>query len=122
MQPVLLVTTAFATVNVPVVVDSLMQGNTPSAGGGAMYVSPPLLVMEPSGVVTVMSTVEPFWPAGTTAEIRRPLSIWNDVAATDPKVTLVAPTKPAPRMVMVSPPELDAVFGSIREIVGVIDG
>jgi hypothetical protein len=58
----------------------------------------------PFGVTTVTSTIAPEAPAGDVAVIDESLFTLKDAAATVPKLTAVAPVKPLPVIVTVSPP------------------
>ena len=66
--------------------------------------------LAPAGVVTTMFFV-PTEPAGETAVILVADTTVKLVAATPPKVTLVAPVKPVPVMVTVVPPAFGPEVG-----------
>lgn len=72
----------------------------------------------PSGLVTVTSTV-PALPAGLVAVIEESLSMVNDAALVEPKVTLVTFVKLAPVIVTAVPPLLVPEFGEIEVTTGI---
>jgi hypothetical protein len=65
----------------------------------------------PLGPATVGTTES--LPGGVTAEIWVSESTANDAAGVPPKLTAVAPVKPAPVIVTVVPPSEDPIDGSI---------
>jgi hypothetical protein len=69
------------------------------------------------GVVTVTSTV-PEDPAGDTAVTVVEDVTLNDVAATEPNLTAVAPVKLVPVTVSEVPPAVEPVLGLNDETVG----
>jgi hypothetical protein len=71
---------------------------------------PDAAALVPAGVVTVTSTV-PAFSAGEVAVICVLLSTVNDVAATLPKFTAVAPLKAVPAMVTEVPPAVGPTLG-----------
>ena len=82
-----------------------------------MKVSAPLVGDVPVGVVTVTFT-GPEDPAGDTAvRVVEDVTL-NDVAATEPNLTDVAPVKLVPVMVVEVPPAVEPVFGLTLVTVG----
>ena len=71
----------------------------------------------PPAVVTA-TLLAPAVPAGVLAVIEVPLTTTKLVAATPPKVTLLAPVKFAPLMVTVVPPNVVPEFGDRLAMVG----
>ena len=79
--------------------------------------SPELVADVPLGVVTVTSTV-PEDPAGDTAvRVVEDVTL-NDVAATEPNLTDVAPVKLVPVTVSEVPPAVEPVLGLTLVTVG----
>ena len=79
--------------------------------------NPAVLVPETPIVVTTTSFT-PGVPSGNTAVILIALTTTKLVAATPPMVTLVAPVKFVPLIVIVVPPAMDPVAG----VMDVMDG
>lgn len=71
----------------------------------------------PPAVVTERLT-EPADPAGATAVICVALLTVKELAATEPKLTLVAPVRFVPVMTTLVPPAVEPLFGEIALIVG----
>ena len=84
---------------------------------GATYVNAPLEVVVPLGVVTV-TFAEPAAPAGVTAVIEVAEITTRLVAEVPPTVTLVAPVKLVPVIVIAVPPRVEPVVGATAVIVG----
>ena len=82
-----------------------------------MKVSPEFVADVPFGVVTVTST-DPEDPDGDTAVTVVKEVTLNDVAATEPNLTAVAPVKLVPVMVVEVPPAVEPVFGLTLVTVG----
>lgn len=79
----------------------------------------PDLVAVPPGVITETS-LEPIVPAGVVAVMEVPATFTTTlVAAFPPTVTLVAPVKIVPAMVMVVPPPVGPVEGVTEAMFGV---
>ena len=82
-----------------------------------MKVSPALVGEVPAEVVTVTST-DPDDPAGETAvKVVGDVAV-NDVAASEPNLTAVAPVKFVPVTVTEVPPAVEPVLGLTEETVG----
>ena len=71
----------------------------------------------PHGEVTT-TLLAPAVPAGVVAVIEVVLTTTRLVAATPPTVTLVAPVKLLPVIVIAVPPAVGPTFGATTEIVG----
>ena len=109
---------------VPVIVIAVPPANTPVfgfteliVGAGTTYVNAPAEVAVPPAVVTA-TVCAPAVPAGVTAVIEVALATTTLVAATPPTVTLLAPVKFVPVIVMAVPPEIKPDVGDTLEIVG----
>ena len=84
---------------------------------GTTYVNAFVAVALPFGVVTAM-LFAPTVPAGVTAVMLVDETTTTLVAATPPTVTLVAPVKLAPVIVIAVPPAVEPEVGDTEEIVG----
>ena len=108
---------------VPVIVIAVPPAVEPFAGeteeivGGAKYVNAFVAVAVPLGVVTA-TFFAPTVPAGVTAVTLVDETTTTLVAATPPTVTLVAPVKLVPVIVIAVPPAVEPVAGETEEIVG----
>ena len=85
--------------------------------GGATNVNASAVLAAPYGVVTATLTA-PRVPAGVTAVTLVDETTTTLVAATPPTVTLVAPVKLVPVIVIAVPPKVEPVAGETDEIVG----
>ena len=87
--------------------------------GAATYVkwSPAFTGLVPFGVVTRTSTV-PAAPAGVVASTVVASTGVNDVAATPPMLTALAPVRLVPVMTMFVPPAVEPLFGTTLVTVG----
>ncbi len=107
---------------VPVIVIAVPPAVEPVAGeteeivGGATYVNAFVAVAVPLGVVTA-TLCAPTVPAGVTA-VTLVDETTTLVAATPPTVTLVAPVKLVPVIVIAVPPAVEPDVGVIDVIVG----
>jgi len=86
-------------------------------GAGIILLKALTKLAVPPEVVTAM-LLAPAVPAGVTAVIDVDDTTTTLVAATPPTVTLVAPVKLVPVMVMAVPPRVEPEVGLIPEIVG----
>ena len=108
---------------VPVIVIAVPPPVDPVAGeteeivGGAKYVNAFVAVAVPPGVVT-STLFAPAVPADVTAVTLVDETTTTLVAATPPTVTLVAPAKLAPVIVIAVPPAVEPDVGETEEIVG----
>ena len=108
---------------VPVIVIAVPPAVEPDVGeteeivGGAKYVNAFVAVAVPLGVVTA-TFFAPAVPAGVTAVTLVDETTTTLVAATPPTVTLVAPVKLVPVIVIAVPPAVEPVAGETEEIVG----
>ncbi len=108
---------------VPVIVIAVPPAVEPFAGeteeivGGAKYVNAFVAVAVPFGVITA-TLFAPTVPAGVTAVTLVDETTTTLVAATPPTVTLVAPVKLVPVIVIAVPPAVEPVAGETEEIVG----
>jgi hypothetical protein len=80
-----------------------------------------LVVEVPADVVTVTSTA-PVDPAGALAVSEVAELTLNEVAATEPNLTAVAPVKPVPVTVTEVPPAVGPEDGLTEVTVGVLGG
>ena len=85
--------------------------------GGARYVNGFVAVAVPLGVVTA-TLFAPTVPAGVTAVTLVDETTTTLVAATPPTVTLVAPVKLVPVIVIAVPPAVEPVAGETEEMAG----
>ena len=92
-------------------------GETEEIVGGAKYVNAFVTVAVPFGVVTA-TLFAPTFPAGVTAVTLVDETTTTLVAASPPTVTLVAPVKFAPVIVIAVPPAVEPVAGETEETVG----
>ena len=112
---------------VPVIVIAVPPAVEPEVGeteeivGGAKYVNAFVAVALPLGVVTA-TLVAPTVPAGVTAVMLVEETTTTLVAATPPTVTLVAPVKSQPVIVIGVPPAVEPDIGVIDVIVGCDSG
>ena len=85
-----------------------------TVGAGARYVNRSFtdVALVPAAVVTVTSTL-PGVPAGEVAVMEPSPFTVNESAGDVPKLTLVAPVKPAPLMVTVVAPLVPPLFGEM---------
>ena len=108
---------------VPVMVIAVPPEVGPEVGltltmvGASTYVNAPVLVTVPPTVVTMIS-LAPACSAGVTAVMEVALTTFTLVAATPPTVTLLAPVKLVPVMVIAVPPAIGPDDGLTLEIVG----
>ncbi|MEN9668681.1 MAG: hypothetical protein RLZZ386_588, partial [Planctomycetota bacterium] len=108
---------------VPVIVIAVPPAVEPDVGetdetvGGAKYVNAFVAVAVPFGVVTA-TLVAPTVPAGVTAVTLVDETTTTLAAATPPTITLVAPVKLVPVIVIAVPPAVEPVAGETKEIVG----
>ena len=108
---------------VPVMVIAVAPAVGPEAGltlaivGAATYVNVIACDVDPPAVVTPM-VFAPAVPAGVTAVIEVALTTFTPVAATPPTVTLLAPVKLVPVMVIAVPPAVGPEAGLTLAIVG----
>jgi len=108
---------------VPVIVIAVPPAVEPVAGeteeivGGAKYVNALAKLAVPPGVVTA-TLFAPTVPAGVTAVTLVDETTTTLVAATPPTVTLVAPVKSQPVIVIGVPPAVGPDIGVIDVIVG----
>ena len=86
-------------------------------GTGFKYVNAFVAVAVPLGVVTA-TLFAPTVPAGVTAVMLVDETTTTLVAATPPTVTLVAPVKLVPVIVIAVPPAVEPEVGETEEIVG----
>ncbi len=94
-----------------------VTGETEEIVGGTTYVNAFVAVAVPFGVVTA-TLVAPTVPAGVTAVTLVDETTTTLVAAIPPTVTLVAPVKLVPVIVIGVPPAVGPVDGETEEIVG----
>ena len=108
---------------VPVMVIAVPAVNGPDDGltlaivGASTYVNAPVLVTVPPTVVTTTS-VAPAAPAGVTAVMEVALTTTTLVAGLPPTVTLLAPVKLVPVMVIAVPPAFGPEDGLTLAMVG----
>jgi hypothetical protein len=108
---------------VPVIVIGVPPAVEPVAGeteeivAGAKYVNAFVAVAVPPGVVTA-TLFAPTVPAGVTAVMLVDETTTTLVAGTPPTVTLVAPVRFVPVIVIAVPPAVEPVTGETEEIVG----
>ena len=102
---------------VPPAVDPNNGDKEVIVGTGVVYVNAFVAVAVPSGVVTA-TLCAPTVPAGVTAVMLVDETTATLVAATPPTVTLVAPVKLVPVIVIAVPPAVDPDVGVIDVIVG----
>jgi len=108
---------------VPVIVIAVPPAVEPVAGeteeivGGAKYVNAFVAVAVPFGVVTA-TLFAPTVPAGVTAVMLVDETTTTLVAATPPTVTLVAPVKLVPVIVIAVPPAVEPEVGVTEEMAG----
>jgi len=109
---------------VPVMVIAVPPANTPEfgftnvmVGNGVTYVNAFGLLALPPSVVTA-TICGPTAPSGVTALMEVALTTVKLVTPTDPIVTMVAPVKFVPVMVINVPPRVEPELGLTLEIVG----
>ena len=108
---------------VPVMVIGVPPLNNPEFGltlemvGAATYVNVIACDVDPPAVVTTM-VFAPAAPAGVTAVMEVALTTTTLVAGLPPTVTLLAPVKLLPVIVMAVPPKVVPEVGETLEIVG----
>lgn len=93
--------------------DHPLRVGVATAGAAKENWSAALAELAPAGVVTVISTM-PATSAGAVAVIDVAEFTVNDVAATLPKSTLVAPVKLEPVMVTIAPPQRTSGWANPR--------
>ena len=92
-----------------------VAGETEEIVGGAKYVNAFVAVAVSFGVVTT-TPLAPAVPAGVTAVMLVDETTTTLVAATPPTVTLIAPVKFAPVIVIAVPPKVEPEVGLIAVI------
>ena len=108
---------------VPVMVIAVLPEAGPDDGltlamvGAATYVNVIACDVDPPAVVTTM-VFAPAVPAGVTAVMEVALTTFTLVAATPPTVTLLAPVKLVPVMVIAVPPRVEPEVGLTLAMVG----
>jgi hypothetical protein len=103
-------------IGVPPAVEPV-AGETEEIVAGAKYVNAFVAVAVPPGVVTA-TLFAPTVPAGVTAVMLVDETTTTLVAGTPPTVTLVAPVRFVPVIVIAVPPAVEPVTGETEEIVG----